>query len=394
MTSLFYFNPSCEISVLKGQKHFTPSKAFIVLQEDLYLLMYWLLRGDDILYTNQVFSDQLKKSLLSLHKGKVMTSKEIKEDKQLVLDTYIPWGDAPNVEVDLKNIKHKFKKPKIYNEKVKAIYHRMFGFDLLKKCIDKKIPNVISLKDIGGFYTEKSKVLQSISNLFKEGAKAVVLKLPFSSSGRGLLVLRREEITKSVELWVESGLKGQGSIYVSPWLDKTKDISFLFSVNNRKITYQGSTVFSVSSTGQYQGATLTLFENQIPFQLKDSITSIIELLLLELNSNDLLLSMQGNIGIDAMLYTTDDGIEMIHPCLEINPRNTMGHVALALQKVTDYKGQFSILSKLECPAFDEFEEMMKKEHPLEINNRKIEKGFFPLTDVQNAKQFYAYILVE
>ncbi|AZQ61757.1 hypothetical protein EI427_05765 [Flammeovirga pectinis] len=394
MANLFYFNPSCELSVLKEQKHFTPSKAFIVLQQDLYLLMYWLLRDGDVLYTNQILSDKIQKNLFSICERKVLTVNQIKEDKKLFFDRGIPWGETPSFVIDLKLIQHKFKQPSDYNKQLKSLYHRAFGFDVLTKCLDIELPNIISKEEIGEFYTEKKEVITAIKTFFNEGANAVVLKLPFSSSGRGLLVLKRDEITKSIALWIESGLKGQGSIYVSIWLKKIKDISFLFSVNNRKITYKGSTIFKVNTTGQYQGASLTKIENQLPLKLQQTIKSVVEKLILEMSKSELLLSLNTNFGVDAMLYLSAEGKEILHPCLEINPRNTMGHVALALQRVTNYKGDFKIISKLEYSSFIDFEEKMKKEHPLEINNRKIQKGFFPLTDVQNAKQFYAYLLIE
>ena len=44
----------------------------------------------------------------------------------------------------------------------------------------------------------------------------------------------------------------------------------------------------------------------------------------------------GNFGVDMMVVTTDDATTFkLHPCVELNLRTTMGHVALALSP-TDF----------------------------------------------------------
>ena len=49
----------------------------------------------------------------------------------------------------------------------------------------------------------------------------------------------------------------------------------------------------------------------------------------------------GPLGVDMMVVRAADGSSLLHPCVEINVRMTMGHVALALSSKS-LRGTMSI----------------------------------------------------
>ena len=50
-------------------------------------------------------------------------------------------------------------------------------------------------------------------------------------------------------------------------------------------------------------------------------------------------SYRGPLGVDMMVVSVDNKL-MVHPCVELNLRRTMGHVALALTR------RFKVLTKI------------------------------------------------
>jgi hypothetical protein len=58
-------------------------------------------------------------------------------------------------------------------------------------------------------------------------------------------------------------------------------------------------------------------------------------------------NLSGNFGVDAFVYRDPNGELAIKPMVELNPRTTMGHVALNLEKrlAPGSDGQFRILNK-------------------------------------------------
>ena len=61
---------------------------------------------------------------------------------------------------------------------------------------------------------------------------------------------------------------------------------------------------------------------------------------------------EGPFGVDAMVYRDADGDLKIKPIVELNPRMTMGHVALALERklAPGVRAEFRIFSRTEWEA--------------------------------------------
>lgn len=84
----------------------------------------------------------------------------------------------------------------------------------------------------------------------------------------------------------------------------------------------------------------------------------------------------------------------MHPCLEINVRQNMGLLSLHIEKLIQQgkKGMFKTYYN-PGESFQFFKEKMEIEHPLKITSKKIESGFFALTDSTPHTRFGAYILI-
>jgi hypothetical protein len=169
--------------------------------------------------------------------------------------------------------------------------------------------------------------------------KTIVLKAPWSSSGRGIRFIN-EKKSASVEGWIRNLLSHQGSIMMEPYYNKVKDFGTEFMADgNGNISYLGLSLFHTAN-GAYQGNLLateqrkrTEMSNYIPSETLDTVERTICQQLGSIIGN----RHEGPFGIDMMVVGSDNAEEgfLLHPCVEINLRRTMGHAALALTRLVN-----------------------------------------------------------
>ncbi len=181
----------------------------------------------------------------------------------------------------------------------------------------------------------------------------VVLKAPWSSSGRGIRFVD-DYLDAHRTGWVKNLLLAQGSVMVEPFYNKVEDFGMEFHANgDGSVSYEGLSVFSTQN-GAYTGNVLAtesakeeMLCRYIPKSLLDSVKNQIVSITAEIfkgirttNDNETAIGKgcrySGPFGVDMMIVATDDekGF-LLHPCVEINLRRTMGHVAIALSPTDD-----------------------------------------------------------
>ena len=155
--------------------------------------------------------------------------------------------------------------------------------------------------------------------------KLYITKAPWSSSGRGNIVVRSPLDEKQEGSRIKRIIREQGGIVVEPFYEnKVLDFAMEFWVDGNATRFLGFSVFSTDETGHYRGNYVESQEQllkriNVPKELLDS--------LIDYHKRKLsLLSYHGPVGIDMMLLS--DG--RLHPCVEINFRMTMGLLAILL----------------------------------------------------------------
>ena len=152
---------------------------------------------------------------------------------------------------------------------------------------------------------------------------ASIIKAPWSSSGRGNVVVNGE--IDSQKRRIERIIREQGGIAVEPFYEnKTLDFAMEFNVADDETRFLGYSVFSADETGHYGGNYVKSQE-----QLLQLINVSEELLgrLIAYHKQALgKVRYRGPVGIDMMRLA--DG--RVHPCVEINFRMTMGLLAIIL----------------------------------------------------------------
>ena len=161
----------------------------------------------------------------------------------------------------------------------------------------------------------------------------IVVKAPWSSSGRGV---RYIECGFSVPLegWVVNTIAAQGGVMVEPYYKKVKDFALEFSIDEEGVArYCGLSVFETNRSS-YSGNIIATEESKMSMLCKYLSREIIEDVKCRYEkyfSTGDFRQYKGLLGVDMMVVGTDDASGFVlHPCVEINVRRTMGHVANSL----------------------------------------------------------------
>lgn len=162
----------------------------------------------------------------------------------------------------------------------------------------------------------------------------VVVKAPWSSSGRGIRFISGEPDAYQLG-WLQNIFQRQGSVVVEPQYNKVKDFAIeFFRLDDGRIVCRGLSLFHTSN-GAYTGNILAsedekreIISRYLSVDLLDAVQAEICRLLAPL-----LGSYHGPFGVDMMVVARPeaDGF-LLHPCVEINLRRTMGHVALTIPR--------------------------------------------------------------
>jgi hypothetical protein len=252
---------------------------------------------------------------------------------------------------------------------------------------------------IGRWCVSVEEVLDSVREFSLSGD--VLLKAPWSSAGRGHLKLSAGEWTESASAWLEKVLVQQGGVVVEPWLERVLDFSAQYEVNKEGIKLVGMTQVVNDAAGRYMGTFVHhkwtsglepelcefLFREAGVMELyKNEIPKLLESLLDE--------NFRGNFGVDAMVYKSIDGF-MLRKVVEVNPRMTMGRVALELLKNFRYAGAgfYQILRKSKLGDIDQWLKLLERDNLVEGVQDNLQKTSIqissPINDPYLANEFIA-----
>jgi hypothetical protein len=194
-------------------------------------------------------------------------------------------------------------------------------------------------------------------------------------------------------------LRAQKEVYVEPLLHKQRDLGFLYQIAEDGPRFIGYSRFFTNLKGQYGGNYLRGFPVGKDSEL-DRFTSMSEIELPGLHMDilkrlNISANYHGPLGIDSLIFRDENGLLKINPCLEINWRYTMGHVAIEIEKhlVGDRPGIFGIYFS-QGVSFANYAAAMMKRYPIVRLGEFVARGFLPLTGYRENQSFGAYMLAE
>ncbi len=178
--------------------------------------------------------------------------------------------------------------------------------------------------------------------LWRSTQGAVVLKAPWSGSGRGLRWLRDGEAPdEQTRAWLQKIVSQQGCVMAEPWLPVLQDFAMELYIGalpqelqqgrtsaGDEVTFLGYSLFS-NRAGVYAG-NLLLSDDEIERRLGEYLPikqlHHIRFLLTHWLTQNLAPHYQGPLGIDMFVHDSPRG-PRLRPVSEINLRHTMGLAA-------------------------------------------------------------------
>jgi len=158
---------------------------------------------------------------------------------------------------------------------------------------------------------------------------SVVLKAPWSGSGKGLRWVRSGEFFPSDEGWCRRTIARQGSVIADKRFEVIRDFAMLFSVCGEKVNFEGLSLFH-NENGMYRGNLLSsdayityVLSRYVPEELLEGI----KVSMISFIREHFAGKYSGYLGVDMFISSGDGGRYLINPCVEINVRMTMGLLA-------------------------------------------------------------------
>ena len=323
---LHVFNPEHDIALAYNRRHLTMPHAAQELRMNLgWIPSLWASDGDAVLVDDLAFAI---KASSEFHQRKDVLFVTWDDLHHLQVNQVFPWGWDLTIRTslaehglsvsilptddDLDFIRH-------LSSRVTTIR----ALEMIREGMEEQTCGEVR------YHSSIDALSETIANWHR-----VVLKAPWSSSGRGVRYVDGA-MPSSVSGWILRVIQIQGGVMVEPYYNKVKDFAMEFFMHeNGEVEYTGLSLFeTVNHT--YTGNLLTSEEKKrviinkwIPLSLIDAVKERICACFPVLSEH----RYTGPFGIDMMVVSRQDqqGF-LLHPCVEINLRRTMGHVALSLK---------------------------------------------------------------
>ena len=321
MATLHIFNPEHDIALAANLSNFTAPHAGRQLRHDLgFLPAIWATDGY-VLVEN--VEDAQRDFARVMHRQ----FERFVEKRQLAkLDiTHVePWG----WDLALRSFLMRYGVAAVPTEEeiaeIRDLSHRKHAVDLLRE---------LEFEGTTGksWRAETTvEVKQALRN-----HRQIVVKAPWSSSGRGIRFIDNE-LNEYQDRWIRNVCAAQGSVVIETYSHKVKDFGMEFESDGQgQVRYLGLSLFHTEN-GAYTGNILAAEEEKqemINLYISENLLCKIREKICAYLGALYKGRYTGPFGVDMMVVRGEDNDTfLLNPCVEINLRRTMGHVALELSK--------------------------------------------------------------
>ena len=371
------------------------------------------------------------------------------------LHEFAPWAWTPNNHQVAEPLVQSVRRPPPeWSSEQTELFRKSWSSNCLRRWLspddqdhfkENPTPDWFSKSDCVGIdIFEPADVRKALDEIRSRGYEKAIFKIDLSASGRGQ---RRfgtgSQLDESDEAWLQSVFKvfkdSQNRAFTSPKnsdrravavlepeLERVVDLSFLWDVSFENsesaegmaegtavgdrtpedsngtglMKYLGWTRALVTAGRKYTGTRLSKpFVDCVPevrqFLLADRAAKLEAIanwlaprLAAELSSRN----FAGCFGVDAFVFRGIGGELRVKPVVEFNPRMTMGHVALALQKkvAPGVVAQFRILAKSE---WSQLPDSIKRAQLTTSNDGRWSSGIIQLGEVNEKTKLVPVILI-
>ena len=323
LMTLHVFNPEHDLALASGLSNFTAPHAGRRLRADLgYLPALWAGADDCVLVEHVGQARQAWGRLRARVGGRPCQFVDKSQLGRLDISRVEPWGWDMPLRSSL--IRHGVSPGACASEAeiadIRQCSHRRMAVRVQERLRMVPSVEVSSLDEVATFFSHSS-------------SSPVVVKAPWSSSGRGVRFVDSAHFDH-FRGWIANVIRQQGSVMVEPYRPKVKDFGMEFEMQpDGMANYLGLSLFTTHN-GAYAGNVIASEDDKrdmISRYVPASSLDIVRAKVMDALREVLGRRYVGPLGVDMMIvsHPSVDGF-LIHPCVEINLRRTMGHVAIAM----------------------------------------------------------------
>lgn len=338
LMTLHVFNPEHDLALASGLSNFTAPHAGRRLRADLgYLPALWAGADDCVLVEHVGQARQAWGRLRARVGGRPCQFVDKSQLGRLDISRVEPWGWDMPLRSSL--IRHGVSPGACASEAeiadIRQCSHRRMAVRVQERL--RMVPSV------------EVSSLEAVSRLLTPDSSSpslLVIKAPWSSSGRGVRFVDSAHFDH-FRGWIANVIRQQGSVMVEPYRPKVKDFGMEFEMQpDGMVNYLGLSLFTTHN-GAYAGNVIASEDDKrdmISRYVPASSVDIVRAKVMDALREVLGRRYVGPLGVDMMIvsHPSVDGF-LIHPCVEINLRRTMGHVAIAMANA------HSLLEKISFP---------------------------------------------
>ena len=356
-TTVRWFDPGAE-SELAGETHAKANALMLQLEQDLAMVLVAVSKPDDVILSNRVPSYQLRKHWID--RGVELPEFLAIDQREQLIERKLrdcnPWAWTPKNHAIANSFESSLRHfPTPWHRKQAMLYRKSWSISKMKTWLEEEsepseLPHwFANQKVLGSSVNSLLDVESALRDFEARGYANAIYKTDLGAAGRGQRrVACRLPLAANDMRWLESEFtrsRKSGSLprgIVEPELQRRVDISFLWNFDSQQqsLDFLGWTQPVVSNgrrfAGTRLGAPFSKCDSKMKrFLLEDRCARLqwtAEWLAEHLKPELSAVEFNGYRGGGACVFEDATGALNLKPLVELNPRMTMGHIALSLEK--------------------------------------------------------------
>ena len=387
---LYIFNPWHDMALANFTPYFKVSSEILRMSCDLCFLPVWYAPGDAYI---RIYDTDTAETFISQVSEFRRFEKSRFVENSFACDI-VPWGWSPSlVHMLVKDgVDSCFLPTHETLDKIRFLSGR-------QRCVDVLSELSVVESTCGKAFCCYS--MEDVKNYLQIYGK-LILKSPWSGSGRGLCRVSPDVWRKNIEGWISRILRTQGCVMAEPINNKVCDFAMEFySSPEGSVSFAGYSLFETDAFGNYK-QNLLLSDDEIETRLLSYNISFdtlreVRRRLIDIFNNMIAGAYTGYFGVDMMLCFQDEEM-LLHPCVEINMRMNMGVVSRIIydRYLSSSSHGYFVTEHYNSDgeALQSHRKMLSEQHLVLDSDGRIKSGYLTLTPVLSSTRYQAYVIVK
>lgn len=382
MSQLCIFNPDHDLALAHGSTHYVSPASAMKFAADVALLPLWLFDDARVFTTAPSLPDAFRNTAarLSVPLQVVASWHEVAR-----CDRILPWGWNHNLARSLQKngVATALMPTDPQLEKIRELSHRrlsrqamQFLQERLPDTAERPLPatELTSIEEVDHFVAQHGEV---------------VLKMPWSGSGRGLRLIKGT-MTTHQRGWAAQSIRKYGCVMGELHYAVVQDFAIEFDLSQSP-SFCGYSLFTTRH-GVYQENLLlsdAMIEQRLSAFVKLSLIHEVRDALEKFLALHVAPYYQGVVGVDMFVYQKD-GEYYLHPVVELNLRLTMGWAAHQFYSRYVREGSMGRWRLRYLPdenALLEEDAALRARYPLRVEQGRVVAGYLSLTPVYAGTEY-------